>query len=299
MSNTASPPATGVDINSHGGQFEELRRSASVGAGMAADIALNYPLWIVAKRMGVGIAAWPGSIRELYKGAGSLWVSLGPTTMIEDASKRHIEASVLPMLPPTFRPANKELVSSVLAGAVAAATFCSQVEHAITAAHTQRLTMSETLRHLYYKRGGVRGMMLPPGMMAMVGREMPFVAALFYVRPAVTAYVYGQQDIGAAAVEAPPAATSGRRLHLEFLAGFTTAFLTCPFSHVPSVVAAYQQGHGVGLRRACSDIYREGGIRAFWRGMLMRTLSISGTMVVVPIVLDMLGGSSHPTGSSH
>mmetsp|Transcript_135754 Transcript_135754/g.234659 ORF Transcript_135754/g.234659 Transcript_135754/m.234659 type:complete len:128 (-) Transcript_135754:102-485(-) len=125
----------------------------------------------------------------------------------------------------------------------------------------------------------------------MVGREMPFVAALFYVRPAVTAYVYGAQEARASDQGAEPQAAPRRQLHLELLAGLTTAFMTCPFSHVPSVVAAYQQGRGVGLQRACSEIYREGGFKAFWRGLLARTLSIAGTMTVVPVVVDALGGS--------
>merc|ERR1719331_3010371 len=87
-----------------------FQRSAAVGAGCAADIAINYPLWIVAKRMGVGIAAVPPTLPELYKGGGSLWISLGPSTL------------------PGGLGIDRELASSVFAGAFAAATFCAQVE---------------------------------------------------------------------------------------------------------------------------------------------------------------------------
>ena len=34
-------------------------RAASVGAAMACDIVINYPLWIVAKRVGAGLSALP------------------------------------------------------------------------------------------------------------------------------------------------------------------------------------------------------------------------------------------------
>ena len=70
---------------------QQLWRSASVGIGCAADILTNYPLWIAAKRMGVGIPAMPANFCQLYKGGGSFWVSLGPTTMLEDASKKAFE----------------------------------------------------------------------------------------------------------------------------------------------------------------------------------------------------------------
>ncbi len=34
-------------------------RAASVGAAMGVDIVINYPLWIVAKRVGAGLSALP------------------------------------------------------------------------------------------------------------------------------------------------------------------------------------------------------------------------------------------------
>ena len=58
-------------------------RAASVGAAMGADILINYPLWIVAKRVGAGLSALP-PLHRLYAGGGALWISIAPTTIIED-----------------------------------------------------------------------------------------------------------------------------------------------------------------------------------------------------------------------
>ena len=61
----------------------QILRAASVGAAMACDIVINYPLWIVAKRVGAGLSALP-PLHRLYAGGGALWVSIAPTTIIED-----------------------------------------------------------------------------------------------------------------------------------------------------------------------------------------------------------------------
>ena len=61
-----------------------VMRSLAVGLAMCSDIAFNYPLWIAAKRIGANLSPFPSDIKNLYKGAGALWLSLGPTTMVED-----------------------------------------------------------------------------------------------------------------------------------------------------------------------------------------------------------------------
>ena len=61
-----------------------------------------------------------------------------------------------------------------------------------------------------------------------------------------------------------------------------------PISHIPSVIAAYQQGHGVGLKTAIQDLYQIGGFSEFWRGLVARTVSLAGTMTVVPFVMRAL-----------
>ena len=62
--------------------MSNVRQSFNVGVAMGADIAINYPLWIAAKRLSVGLSAFPSTIRGVYTGAGSLWISLGPTGML-------------------------------------------------------------------------------------------------------------------------------------------------------------------------------------------------------------------------
>ena len=82
-------------------------RAASVGAAMAADILINYPLWIVAKRLGAGLSALP-PLHRLYAGGGALWVSIAPTTIIEDG------VSTL------LKPRCGDLTASAASGAIAA-----------------------------------------------------------------------------------------------------------------------------------------------------------------------------------
>ena len=53
-----------------------------------------------------------------------------------------------------------------------------------------------------------------------------------------------------------------------------------------STVAAYQQATDATPRRAVADIYASGGLRAFFRGLPARTLSLAGTFTVVPLALD-------------
>ena len=64
---------------------------------MGCDIALNYPLWVAAKRLSVGMSAFPSTVRAVYRGGGSLWLSLGPTTIIEDAVTDILCSSPIPL----------------------------------------------------------------------------------------------------------------------------------------------------------------------------------------------------------
>lgn len=60
-----------------------LMRTFGVGVAMCCDIICNYPLWIAAKRIGANLSPFPTDIKHIYKGGGALWLSLGPTTMVE------------------------------------------------------------------------------------------------------------------------------------------------------------------------------------------------------------------------
>ena len=46
--------------------------------------SLDYPAWIVGKRASAGLKPMPDKLQNLYKGGGVMWLSLGPTCMIED-----------------------------------------------------------------------------------------------------------------------------------------------------------------------------------------------------------------------
>ena len=51
----------------------QLLRAAGVGAAMGMDVVINYPLWIIAKRVGAGLPALP-PVRRIYAGGGALWL---------------------------------------------------------------------------------------------------------------------------------------------------------------------------------------------------------------------------------
>lgn len=215
---------------------------------------------------------FPGTIRETYKGGASLWLSLGPTTVLEDVVTRGVEAALPPEAP------QRQLIAAALSGVVAGVTVTAQVENLITLAHSRSLSVPGALKHVHAEEGAF-GLLLPRGMLAMAGREVPFASALFYARPAISQAVYG--DEGPRKI----------RWYKELFAGTLTALASTPFSHAPSVVVAYQQGHGISLSQACTEIYRQGGLAEFYRGFTARTVSLAGTMTVVPVVLDLLSAS--------
>ena len=234
-------------------------RAASVGAAMAADILINYPLWIVAKRLGAGLSALP-PLHRLYAGGGALWVSIAPTTIIEDGVST------------VLKPRCGDLAASAASGAIAGVCVTSQVERCITASHARNLSVSESAMAIY-KRGGVAGLIFPPGMAATACREVPFAAALFAVRPRLRKI----------AEERYP---TTQRFLRELSCGVAAASVAGPASHAPSVVAAYQQATDVTPRQAIAKIYAAGGLREFFRGLPARTLSLAGTFTVVPLALD-------------
>jgi hypothetical protein len=54
------------------------------------------------------------------------------------------------------------------------------------------------------------------------------------------------------------------------------------------------QGHSLGLAAAVRQLLAAGGWRALWRGLGARTLSLAGTMTVVPVVIGGLSGMVLP-----
>jgi len=244
--------------------MDKVRRAGTVGAAIGADVVINYPLWIVAKRMGAGLPALP-PLRRLYAGGGALWMSIAPTTVIEDgvttSLKRVVDAP--------------DVLLAAASGVAAAVCVTSQVERVITCAHARGLSVAETIPAILRERG-VASLFFPPGVVAMAGREAPFAAVLFALRP----------RIADAAERHAPANTP--RAVRELGCGCAASAVATPLSHAPSVVAAYQQAYNLPLQRAISDIYAAGGYREFFRGLPARTLSLAGTFTVVPLVMDWL-----------
>ena len=255
--------------------LDELVRSGAVAVAMGCDIGLNYPLWVAAKRLGVGLPAFPGTLRGIYVGAASLWVSLAPTVMIEDTVSRVLQESLMP-IDSGASAIPKELVCSAASGAVAACVVASPVEHIITRSHAMKRGIGETVKLLYHRHGAIY-LAAPPGMAAMAGREVPFAASLFWLQPTLSKMA-----------QALDGNDQSHSIGKYLLVGIATSIIATPISHVPSVIAAYQQGHGKDLRTAVGDLYRIGGVREFWRGLGARTVSLAGTMTVVPLVLRAL-----------
>ena len=265
----------------------QILRAASVGAAMACDIVINYPLWIVAKRVGAGLSALP-PLHRLYAGGGALWASIAPTTIIEDgvstvlkprcgdlaasAASGAMQCANQFTAPSHAIDASLDSLVDSHTGAIAGVCVTSQVERCITAAHARSLSVRETAVAIH-RRGGVAGLLLPPGMAATACREVPFAAALFAVRPRLKRI----------AEERYP---TTQRFLRELSCGVAAASVAGPASHAPSVVAAYQQATDVTPRQAIAKIYAAGGLREFFRGLPARTVSLAGTFTVVPLALD-------------
>lgn len=258
----------------------EVRRSAVVATAMGCDIILNYPLWVAAKRLGVGLPAFPGTFRGIYVGAGSLFMSLAPTVIIEDtvtrllrntldASENDGESSICGV--------PSDLICSATSGAVAACFVASPVEHLITRSHALESDIFSTVHRTYISHGFMR-VLVPPGLTAMIGREIPFAASLFWLQPTLSKLF---DDLN-------KDAECNISIAKYLCVGVATSAVATPISHIPSVVAAYQQGHGVGIKTAVQELYSVGGFFEFWRGLAARTVSLAGTMTVVPFVMHAL-----------
>eukprot|EP01062_Namystynia_karyoxenos_P012930 TRINITY_DN14653_c0_g1_i1.p1 TRINITY_DN14653_c0_g1~~TRINITY_DN14653_c0_g1_i1.p1 ORF type:complete len:284 (+),score=57.09 TRINITY_DN14653_c0_g1_i1:80-853(+) len=247
---------------------EQARRSGAVAAGAAADIAVNYPPWIWAKRLGAGLPR--PQLREWYKGGGALWFSTAPTMCCEDAVTRALRRSH------RFR-------SLPLSGVAAAVTVASQVEHLIVHGHATGRSIPAAAQAVLREQGVV-GLVLPYGIAATAAREAPYATALFYVAPWTSA-AYARRWEELRNADGSPT-VPGR-----MLAAYSTSMVTSPISHAPSVVAAYQQRAGVPLGEAVRAIHSAQGWSGFFAGVAQRTAALGGTLFVIPLVIDLLHGT--------
>ena len=106
----------------------------------------------------------------------------------------------------------------------------------------------------------------------MAGREIPYAACMFFLagwmRDRLTER-FGSDGVG-----------------LQMTSATLTACIAGPISHVPSVVAAYQQAHAISIGDACRAISKSGGARGFWAGLLPRTASLAGSLFVFPFSVE-------------
>lgn len=178
---------------------------------------------------------------------------------------------------------HRGIISASASGLCAAMCVTSQIEYIITSSHMRQLPIQKTVMEIL-KEKSVSGLLLPPGMIAMAGREIPFAASLFHFRPLLRDYIYEKKDTNIKSLLV--------RFFEELSCGIMTSSFATPISHAPSVIAAYQQAHSVSLRVAISQIYNLEGMLGFTRGILPRTISLAGTFTVVPIVLELLSPKS-------
>ena len=134
-------------------------------------------------------------------------------------------------------------------------------------------------------------------------REVPYAGCLFFLSGWIRSKVHGKDLIGTdgAGVEGAPQAADGGggtsggsgwlpRVGRDLMAAALTAAIAGPISHAPSVIAAHQQAHAVGFAEAVAHLCAEGGggLRGFFRGLVPRTASLTGSLFVMPLTIEWL-----------
>lgn len=182
--------------------------------------------------------------------------------------------------------------------------------------HSQSLPAAA--RQLFHQkqRGGLRALLLPHGMAMTVCREIPFASSMFFIQPLMREWIHGHLNSPTPSASSSSSShslstsssssavsallSSLRSFGCDALCGLLTAALACPISHVPSVLAAYQQSRQISVGHAFSELWAQGGVRELLRGFGARTISLAGTLTVVPLAIrtfDRLlsggGESSH------
>uniref|UniRef100_A0A7S0P2B5 Mitochondrial carrier protein n=1 Tax=Calcidiscus leptoporus TaxID=127549 RepID=A0A7S0P2B5_9EUKA len=246
------------------------RRARIVAAASAADMIVNFPLWIAAKRLSAGLSL--PSARELYKGSGSLYLAMGPMTVIADGTTSIVTRALHGVLDPT----PSLFAAASVSGAAGAVSFGAQVENLIVRAHSTRSSIWKTTTDVF-GAGGLRALALPPGLAMIVAREVPYCGCLFFLSDQVRR-----------ALRSDEAASASSRVPRDMLAASLTACVAGPISHVPSVIAAHQQAHAVSLLAACAHIRRTAGARGFCAGLVPRTVSLAGSLFVLPFSIEAL-----------
>lgn len=242
-----------------------VERAGTITAGLAADIMINYPLWIIAKRTSAGLTFPP--LGELYKGGGGLLCSQGPMIVTQDAST----AMCLRFTDGRLSPDASLCASSCFSGAVGALLVGAQMEAVITRAHSTHVSVVQAARNAY-GAGGVLALLAPYGALMMACREVPFAGCLFFLSGYVRARLEALFPDGG--------------VPRDMAAAAVTASVAGPLSHAPNVVAAHQQANLTPLGETVRSIYARAGLRGFVAGLLPRTASLAGTLFVFPFTVE-------------
>lgn len=267
-----------------------VERAGIILAGLSIDMAINYPMWISAKRVSAGLTM--PRLGEVYKGSGSLMFAMGPMIVVQDATT----AVVLRSLDGKLDPTAAQAASACVAGAVGALTVGAQIEAVITRSHAIQQTITQTT-WTTFRTSGIVALVAPYGAMMIAAREVPYAGCLFFLSgwirarldsawpPTVTGSGGGSSSSSSAG-----AGGSGGRSRSSILRDIAAAALTAsiagPISQAPSVIAAHQQAHAVSFGVACQHILAKSGPRGFYGGLLLRTTSLAGSMFVFPFSIE-------------
>ena len=260
-----------MDAEAHT-RVSPVSRMLLLFSACSLDIAINYPLWIYAKRVMAGLPRV--RIREIYKGAGSLLLSCGPMTTLQDLTCFLILQRTGDG--PTSTQAVSQTahaMSACVSGAIGGLCVGAQIESIITRAHAMRESVWCTTKKTY-SLGGFKALAFPYGGLMMAAREVPYAGTLFFlsgwIRERLT-----RNGIGEGV---------GR----DILAALLSATIVGPISHVPSVIASHQQANNASISTACREMYATGGGTSFFRGILPRTLTLAGSLFVIPCAIEFL-----------
>ena len=257
-------------------------RAGIIMTGLSADMVVNYPLWISAKRIAAGLTLPP--VGEIYKGSGSLLLAMGPMIIVQDATTAVMLRFFDGKLDPTIAHAS----SACISGGVGALAIGAQIEAVITRAHASNETIVQSARNTF-RAGGAFAIVAPYGAMMIAAREVPYAGCLFFLSGwirakldivwAVRASEPGSQDGGGSG-------TAGSGILRDMAAAVLTASVAGPISQAPNVIAAHQQAHAVSFPEACRRIIARAGYGGFYGGLLTRTASLAGSLFVFPFTIE-------------
>lgn len=270
-----------MDAEAHE-RLSSAERGGLVLVGCCADMVINYPVWILAKRWSAGLGS-PKGFGEYYKGATSLLFSYGPMMLVEDHTTGLMVRSLDGV---TGSQTAAHFAAACFSGAVGAVTIGAQIEGVITRAHATGETVFEAAKSMVAARG-IASIAAPYGALAMAGREIPFAGAVFCLSGLIRAQLRAAWPT-AAESSGSSDGSGGASVLRDLFGASIAACVAGPLSQPPSVVAAHQQAHQVSIGAACRKIYTRGGYRGFFSGLVPRTASIAGTTFVMTFVVESL-----------